>query len=120
MDENEQHNGTQGIGMAGLGAEVAGLRLLAVLGMLGKRPNPSDILDGTPHDTPVTDDIIGMAFKALKDVEWQPTHNDNLCCYHAGNGLYVVRHISFQGLESYYFIQANSSQDAVNKVLRYM
>lgn len=106
--------------MAVLGVSVAGFRLLDFLGMPGKRPNPSDILDGTPHDTPVTDDIICMAFKSLKEVVWTPTINDNLSYYYAGNALYVIRWVSYQGLDSYYFIESDSAEKAVNEVLRKM
>lgn len=66
------------------------------------------------------DSMIHELAKRIQDIGWMPTNNDRISCHDAENGLIVVRHVSFQGLESYCFIHANSVQEAVNKVLRKM
>lgn len=66
------------------------------------------------------DKIFHNVLKCFQDVMWRPTANDNLSYYYAEEGLYIIRHVSFQGLESYYFIHAKNPKDAVNEVLRKM
>lgn len=66
------------------------------------------------------DRMIHELAKRIQDMEWMPTNNDRISCHDAENGLFIIRHMSFQGLESYYLIQAKSSQEAVNEVLRKM